>query len=464
MQLTLDGNKIECVAWKVDAPEGGRVIWRFITSKNQVWRVCLDSRIPAARTMVNTDATEVRVVSLLWPIQELCEIVHAAKTDRQKRDVVRGFLANLLRQFDWRFERTIHALTKVPNGRRDLIGAIPNACDMVQLEVPKGMVKEVSSKVTMLGANPTHTACATFLREFARDLEKTDLMEYFDADWLSLIVKRLALKYDTITPEAEHRAKQEGLRRVWEERKITYPTQPGPCRREGCRRVWEGYAEIPDKETVSDADSEKILLFPRRVTPIKPRFAPLHAQDAESRLFDECKRHAVSDERMDARNADGYAFQSFLRSTEFVAVHNWPDFTLALPVLWVDTEPQEMNGEELKLYGAKGSATSSEKGMDTNRTAKDKPKEILPGWRVGKLILKELPNGRKPAVFKFGQVSYTVPSGKAWETVCTLINESAFDGHGLKMKTPCGFFKRNHAAFFKQRLSKDSSGWFIRIQ
>ena len=349
--LILDGQRHEYTRIEVYAPEGGRVIWRFITPKKQVWRVCLDSRIPAARTMVNTDATEVRVVSLLWPIQELCEIVHAAKTDRQKRDVVRGFLANLLRQFDWRFVGTIHALTKVPNGRRDRIGAIPKACDMVQLEVPEGMVKEVCSKVTLLGANPTHAACATFLREFEKELEKTDLMEDFDVDWLSLIVKRLALKYDTLTPEPEHRAKHEGLRRVWEGRKITYPTQAGPCRREGCRRVWEGNAEITDEETVSDADCEKILLFPRRVTPIKPRFAPLHARDAESSLFGECKRHAVSDERMDAKNEDGYAFQNFLRSTEFVAVHNWPDFTLALPVRWVDTVLQDLKAGESAFVG-----------------------------------------------------------------------------------------------------------------
>ena len=87
---------------------------------------------------------------------------------------------------------------------------------------------------------------------------------------------------------------------------------------------------------------------------------------------------------------------------------------------------------------------------------------LLPGWRLNKLTLKACPNGRKPGVFKYGILSYTVPGGKAWDTVCDLIRANAFDGHGVKMKTPNEHFKREHRSFFEERLAKNESGWFIK--
>ncbi len=89
---------------------------------------------------------------------------------------------------------------------------------------------------------------------------------------------------------------------------------------------------------------------------------------------------------------------------------------------------------------------------------------ILPGWKRGKLVLKQVPNGKTPAVFSFGSESYTVPSGMAWKTVCALISAYAFDGHGLDIPTPSGQFKREHRAFFSKRMAKNDSGWYIKTQ
>ncbi len=92
------------------------------------------------------------------------------------------------------------------------------------------------------------------------------------------------------------------------------------------------------------------------------------------------------------------------------------------------------------------------------------PAEILPGWKRGKLVLKSQPNGDKPAVFAFGNKSYTVPSRKAWDTVCALIRADAFDGHGLHMPSPSEQFKRLHRPFFTDRLTQNDSGWYIKTQ
>ena len=67
---------------------------------------------------------------------------------------------------------------------------------------------------------------------------------------------------------------------------------------------------------------------------------------------------------------------------------------------------------------------------------------VLPGWRLNKLSLKACPNGKRPGVFAYGRVVYTVPGGDAWEAVCRLIEAGAFDGHGLPMKTPGDLFRR----------------------
>jgi hypothetical protein len=87
---------------------------------------------------------------------------------------------------------------------------------------------------------------------------------------------------------------------------------------------------------------------------------------------------------------------------------------------------------------------------------------VLPGWRLNKLSLKACPNGKRPGVFAYGRVVYTVPGGDAWEAVCRLIEAGAFDGHGLPMKTPGDLFRREHRAFFNERMAKNGSGWFLR--
>jgi len=88
----------------------------------------------------------------------------------------------------------------------------------------------------------------------------------------------------------------------------------------------------------------------------------------------------------------------------------------------------------------------------------------LPGWRLNKLSLKSAPNGKKPGVFAYGRVAYTVPGGDAWEAVCRLIDAGAFDGHGLPMKTPGDLFRRGHRAFFSERMGRNESGWFIKTR
>jgi hypothetical protein len=87
---------------------------------------------------------------------------------------------------------------------------------------------------------------------------------------------------------------------------------------------------------------------------------------------------------------------------------------------------------------------------------------ISAGWRRGKLILQTVPNGKMPGVFTFKRRTYTVPSGKAWTCVCSLIEADAFDGHGVEMRSPNEMFKRRHNAFFTQQMTKGASGWYIK--
>jgi len=90
--------------------------------------------------------------------------------------------------------------------------------------------------------------------------------------------------------------------------------------------------------------------------------------------------------------------------------------------------------------------------------------DLLPGWKENKLSLKACPNGKRPGVFAYGRVAYTVPSGDAWDVVCRLIEAGAFDGHGLKMTTPGDLFRRGHRAFFSERMGRNESGWFIKTR
>jgi hypothetical protein len=85
---------------------------------------------------------------------------------------------------------------------------------------------------------------------------------------------------------------------------------------------------------------------------------------------------------------------------------------------------------------------------------------ISGGWKHGKLILKAVPNGNKPGVFTFGRKEYTVPSGKAWACVCSLIEAGGFNSHGVEMDSPSAMFKREHRAFFTERMASDATGWW----
>ncbi|OQA62740.1 MAG: hypothetical protein BWY37_02236 [Firmicutes bacterium ADurb.Bin262] len=90
--------------------------------------------------------------------------------------------------------------------------------------------------------------------------------------------------------------------------------------------------------------------------------------------------------------------------------------------------------------------------------------DLLPGWKENKLSLKACPNGKRPGVFAYGRVAYTVPGGDAWEAVCRLIEAGAFDGHGLPMKTPGDLFRRGHRAFFSERMGRNESGWYLKTR
>jgi hypothetical protein len=85
---------------------------------------------------------------------------------------------------------------------------------------------------------------------------------------------------------------------------------------------------------------------------------------------------------------------------------------------------------------------------------------ISGGWKHGKLILKAVPNGKKPGVFTFKRRTYTVPSGKAWTCVCSLIEAGGFNSHGVEMDSPSAMFKRQHRAFFTERMASDATGWW----
>jgi hypothetical protein len=100
--------------------------------------------------------------------------------------------------------------------------------------------------------------------------------------------------------------------------------------------------------------------------------------------------------------------------------------------------------------------------IEAQAAADPNPTAILPGWKYNKLSLKAVPNGRTPGAFAFGRKVYSVPSGKAWACVCRLIEKGGFDSHGVAMRSPSAFFKREHRAFFTERMTKGASGWYIK--
>lgn len=116
--------------------------------------------------------------------------------------------------------------------------------------------------------------------------------------------------------------------------------------------------------------------------------------------------------------------------------------------------PTRPDMKEKVLSAVKKLREDAKKGIDNP--------VLLPGWKQGKLVLEAVPHGKRPAVFAFGELKYTVPWGKAWDTVCDMIRAGAFDGHGLRIPSPNARFTRNHRTFFSERMSKNASGWFIK--
>lgn len=298
MTLHLDGRRIECLGWRVDAPEGGRVVWRFVTPDSRVFRVCHAPFFPMARTP-NLDADEVRVVSLFWPVQELCAAIARASTDKERRELAGGFLVNLVRQFDpaypGAYPGTLISMAKVQGARpgpsvTDPVGFSRGKNAAVKT-IPDAWVTDFCGRAAKLGPTPSHGACAALIREIGNELEEVGAIKH-GAGGLTLVVKRLALKYDTLTPE--------------------------PTRRSAT-----------------------------------PRFAPYHADNAEDFFFYKCRRRVADDERADAETPDGYAFQCFLESIEYVSLHHWPDIPPVLPVEWADTEPQKANAVDRELAGGR---------------------------------------------------------------------------------------------------------------
>jgi hypothetical protein len=63
-------------------------------------------------------------------------------------------------------------------------------------------------------------------------------------------------------------------------------------------------------------------------------------------------------------------------------------------------------------------------------------------------------------LIRAGAFDGVYPAGSAQLT--RLIRAGAFDGHGLPMKTPGDLFRREHRAFFNERMGRNESGWFLR--
>jgi len=126
--------------------------------------------------------------------------------------------------------------------------------------------------------------------------------------------------------------------------------------------------------------------------------------------------------------------------------------------------------EELCLRNGRLPQLKSDLAVARRMTvAAQQHKPILPGWKRGKLVLKQTPNRKIPAVFYYGKtakregITYTVADGMAWKIVCDLIHAEAYDGHGLELKkSPSDHFKRNHRLFFTQRMNHDGKFWYIK--
>jgi len=287
MKLMLDGTKIDCTAWRVDAPEGGRVVWRFVTPTKQVWRVCLDERFPESRTKANKDTAEVRVISLLWPIEELSKNVRSVNTNNEKRGLVRVFISDLLYTYDK--EEVFLQGTRV--NRRN---------------IPDAVIDIVCREMEQSHYNPNHFLCSKLLTLVSGNAVPGPTVF---TEMLEKILKNWTARYAVIVKQPQETN--------WLKRCADTPF------------VWMEHCPVA---TPHEADIGRLDFL----------------------LFCSCIESDLG-----ISGTDSLAFHNLIGEPDYVAVHHWPDVTLALPVQWVDSEPQAMDVEDIKLFTARLDAKKS---------------------------------------------------------------------------------------------------------
>lgn len=219
-------------------------------------RFCV-SEVEAMRELEGTQPDEVRLVSLFWPVMEMAGAVYNSKNAGEKSALAQRFLANLLACFGWPMKGAAMTMCKddtradaaplnVANAktRKELALAFSEMQDNApRREVPPAIVKDVLEMFRQIGASPTHEECRKMLlrlevrlsvdqkslealkaaqaalveasddkARLAAVIKENKAREILDSkSWLPLahmreghlarLVKRLALRYDTITPE-----------------------------------------------------------------------------------------------------------------------------------------------------------------------------------------------------------------------------------------------------------------------
>lgn len=202
MKLVIEGQSIECLTMHVvGTGEKQRLVWRFITPRGEVWRV-KPASIPPARNLMNTDANEFVVTSLLWPVAEWAEAVRAAKGKKAGTAATRRFLQVLLHNFDDSIPGVLAPLPNVAGAERHDEGPAP---DDKPREIHEGVIASVEclARKGHKEKAPTHEWCAKTVEQIENKLRDSRLMpaDHYD-DGLALVIKRLALRYNTLIPIA----------------------------------------------------------------------------------------------------------------------------------------------------------------------------------------------------------------------------------------------------------------------
>jgi hypothetical protein len=255
-RLTIEGETYEGNNWTWKKGGRGAVNGLLTMPDSRTLRLCVPD-VEAMRELEGIQPDEVRLVSLFWPIMEMAEAVHSSKNAGEKSALVQSFLANLLACFGWPMTgakmtmregdtRADAAPLSLANAmtRQKLERVLAGKKDKTQRrEVPHELVKAVLEMFRQIGASPTHETCGKMLLRLeerlsvdpkslealkgtqatldkARD-DKARLaavrkenkaredmdgkswlpIPYMQGGHLARLVKRLALRYDTITPE-----------------------------------------------------------------------------------------------------------------------------------------------------------------------------------------------------------------------------------------------------------------------